>query len=366
MPVTPKRKPRYTKRGAARHLAPDPLAGVLLARYITAHCEWLEVKGYSTQTTRSRRIALRSFAVWANERGLTDPREITKPILERYQRHLFYYRKKDGDPLTIASQLTLLHAVRHLFKWLTRQNHILYNPASELELPRRSRQLPRYILTVQEVESMMNQTDCTTIEGLRDRALLELLYSTGLRRMEAAALSCYDIDLIQGVLLVRHGKGRRDRWVPIGERACQWIKKYLTEARPQFVAQDATALFVSDYGNVATAGFVADRVRRCLDAAGIEKPGAAHLLRHACATHMLEGGADIRFIQALLGHEDLTYTQIYTRVSIEKLKAVHAAAHPARLTRTRSDEPNADEEEHPPAQEKAKEALLEALVNEED
>ena len=134
--------------------------------------------------------------------------------------------------------------------------------------------------------------------------------------------------------MVREGKGRRDRVIPIGARAAAWVEKYLQESRPQLLIGDTEALFLSDYGEPVTPEYVAERVRRYMHFAGIDKPGACHLLRHACATHMLENGADTRFIQALLGHENLATTQIYTHVSIEKLKQIHDATHPAKLHRT--------------------------------
>jgi integrase/recombinase XerD len=311
--------------------APDPLAHLLLSRYIAAYCEWLAVKHSSPDTLRARGAALRTFTTWAHERSLDDPREITKPVLERYQRHLFYYRKANGKPLAVSSQATILQSLRSFFKWAARENHILFNPASELELPRVPKQLPRSILSVEEVAAMLNETDVGSVYGLRDRAILELLYSTGLRRKEVENLILGDIDFKRQVLFVRGGKGGRDRVVPVGARACAWLEKYLLEAREELAVAPCSALFLTDFGDPVSGAYVAQRVKRYMALAGIDRPGAAHLLRHACATHMLEGGADIRFIQALLGHTDLNTTEIYTHVSIEKLKAIHAATHPARL-----------------------------------
>jgi integrase/recombinase XerD len=135
-------------------------------------------------------------------------------------------------------------------------------------------------------------------------------------------------------VMVRGGKGKRDRVVPIGERAAAWVDKYLQESRPRLLVGDTEALFLTDYGEPMAPEYVAERVRRYMHFAGIKKPGACHLFRHACATHMLENGADTRFIQALLGHADLGTTQIYTRVSIDKLREIHDATHPAKLHRT--------------------------------
>jgi integrase/recombinase XerD len=239
--------------------------------------------------------------------------------------------------MTLGSQLGCLAPLKTLFKWLAKENHIPYNPASELTLPRAPKHLPRVILSVTEVEAILREAEPTTAQSLRDRAMLEVLYSTALRRMELVALALYDIDLTRRLVIVREGKGRRDRVVPIGQRAAAWLEKYLLEARPQLLIADCESMFLTDYGEPMPPTYLADRVRRYMHFAGVNKPGACHLLRHACATHMLENGADTRFIQALLGHADLGTTQIYTHVSIDKLREIHDATHPARLRRAQTD-----------------------------
>ena len=324
-------KPPGTK---ARSREDDPLGHWPLTRYMEMHFEWLLVTGYSADTVRARRVAIRRFISWCVERGVTDPREITKPMLERYQRHLFYYRKADGTPIATSTQHQCLTPLKTFFKWLARENHTLYTAASEIQLPKVPKQLPRTILSVADVEAILMQAEPDHIQGLRDRAVLETLYSTGMRRMELPNLKLYDVDLSRHLVFVREGKGKRDRVVPIGQRACLWIDKYLIEARPQLIAGECESLFVTDYGEGVTAEYIAGKVKRYMEFAGIDKPGATHLFRHACATHMLENGADIRFIQAMLGHANLQTTEIYTHVSIDKLQQIHAATHPARLERT--------------------------------
>ena len=310
-----------------------------LTAYQNAHFEWMRVTGYAEDTIRARRVALRRFITWCEERSLRDPKDITKPILERYQRHLFYYRKTDGRPISLGGQLQYLAPIKLFFKWLTRENHILYNPASELQLPKQPKHLPRHILSVQEIEAILTEADPSTPQSLRDRAMLETLYSTGLRRMELPGLALYDVDLARRIVMVREGKGRRDRVIPIGQRAVAWIEKYLIESRPQLLVTDHDALFVTDYGEPISPEYLANRVKRYMLFAGIEnKVGSCHLFRHAMATHMLDNGADTRFIQAMLGHADLATTQIYTHVSIEKLKEIHDATHPAKLTRQTPDD----------------------------
>jgi len=147
--------------------------------YMQAFLEWTEVKGFSRDPARRRHAALRRFIVWCNERDIHAPHEVTKPILERYQRYLYYYRKSDGEPLTFGSQHVMLTPLKTFFKWLTRENHILYNPASELEIPPKPKHLPKTILPVDDIETIINQPDIETVAGIRDRAMLEMLYSSG-------------------------------------------------------------------------------------------------------------------------------------------------------------------------------------------
>lgn len=306
-----------------------------LAQAARQHLEWLSVHGFSEGTVRHRRSGLTRFIRWCEARALLDAREITQPILERYQQHLFYYRQHDGRPLSVQVQARLIVPLRAWFKWLTREHHILYNPASELTLPKCPKHLPRVILSVPEIEAILSEADPSHVKGLRDRAMLETLYSTGVRRMELCNIQHHDLDFTRRTLFVREGKGKKDRVIPIGQRACAWIEKYLIESRPQLLVAEHDALFVNDYGDPIAGPWLALKIKSLMRFAGLERPGSCHLFRHACATHMLENGADTRFIQALLGHENLSTTQIYTRVSIEKLKQIHDATHPAKLTRTR-------------------------------
>lgn len=345
-----------------RARAHDPLAHTRLLRYMEEHFEWMLVTGYSADTVRARRVAIRRFIRWCDERGLDDPRAITKPMLERYQRYLFYYRKEDGTPLSLGMQAQYLAPLKTWFKWLSRAHHILANPAADIDLPKQPKRLPRAVPSVAQIEAILREAEPTSVAGLRDRALLETLYATGLRRMELPGVAIYDVDLNRGLVWVRHGKGKRERVVPLGERAMAWLDKYLTEARPQLLSADTEALFLTDYGEAVSPEYVAAKVKRYMQFAGIDTPGSTHLFRHACATHMLEGGADIRFIQAMLGHANLETTEIYTHVSIDKLIDVHKATHPSRLQRQARDP-------HPvrgPSLEEARESLLDAMEAESD
>ena len=292
--------------------------------------DWGLTLGLSVHTATIRQRGLDTFISWCDARGLNRVQDITRPILQRYQRHLFHYRKTDGAALAFSTQATLLHPLRAFFKWLTIENHILYNPAADLTIPKLPHRLPKVLLTIDDVERVLNQPDITTVMGIRNRAMLETLYSTGIRRIELMALTLYDIDTNRHTLMVRQGKGKKDRLIPIGARACQWIDKYLTDIRPQLIIEpDHGKLFVTDYGEAYEKNRLSDMVKRYMRLAGVEQ-GSCHAFRHAMATHMLEGGCDIRYIQAMLGHSELSTTEIYTQVSISKLQQIHAATHPAR------------------------------------
>jgi len=293
--------------------------------------EWQLEKNYSEKTIEGRDVSLRYFIIWAAERGLIRPQEITKPILERYMRYLFLYRMKNGEPLSVRSQHARMTPIRAFFKWLARQNHILYNPASELELPRTEHRLPRHILTVAEAEAVLAAPDITAPIGIRDRAILETLYSTGMRRLELIQLRLFDLDPERGTVMIRQGKGKKDRMIPIGVRALAWITKYRDDVRPALAsgADDGT-LFLTTLGEAFMPNRLTQLVRDYVDAGQTGKRGSCHLFRHTMATLMLENGADIRFIQAMLGHAELSTTQIYTQVSIRKLKDIHTATHPGR------------------------------------
>jgi integrase/recombinase XerD len=248
--------------------------------------------------------------------------------LEAYQRFLWQQKPK-GRPLGWSTQHKRLGALKDYFRWLTRQNVILHNPASELEMPRVGKRLPVDALTLAQVEQLCAVPDPNDLLGLRDRAILEVFYATGLRRSELAHLALDDYSPGRGTLRVRCGKGRKDRVVPAGARVAHWLDRYLAEVRPRLLVETReSALFLTGYGAAFSPDVLSRMVTRWLKQAGIGRKGSCHLLRHTCATHMLEGGADIRYIQQLLGHENLDTTAIYTEVSIRQLIEVHTRCHP--------------------------------------
>ncbi len=298
----------------------------LLLRFV----KWRRERNGSETTLKVQTHHSYRFICWAAERGLYLAGDITRPVLESWQRYLYDYRKRNGEPLSSRTQRTALQPLQVWFSWMAKQGLILANPAADLELPRLEKRLPRTILSVEQVEEIVNLCDLSTLQGIRDRALLELLWSTGIRRGEVANLEIYSADFSRKILTIVQGKGKQDRVIPVGERALWWLERYIVQVRPEIlVTPDCKALFLAMDGVAGlTASGITMAVVPYLRASGIDK-GSCHLFRHAMATQMLENGADLRWIQAMLGHRSVESTQIYTQVSIRALQAVHASTHPA-------------------------------------
>lgn len=306
-----------------------------LRKVVTNFLRHLEVQGFSALSIRQRRSQLNQFTTWCEERSLLTIQSIQASHIEQYQRHLFHYRQSKGQALSRQTQHHRLVAVNTLFKWLLREGHIKKNPAQHIDLPKVEKSLPKDILTPAEVANILDAIDLSGATGLRDRALIELMYSTGLRRAEIVNLDIPDLDFERGLLRVRKGKGNKDRVVPMGSRAMLWLERYLEEVRPRWVLEDVgKALFLSKRGTRINVDWLSAIVKRIVAAAELSKTGACHLFRHSMATSMLDNGADIRHIQEMLGHTDISSTQIYTRVSITKLKEVHTQTHPAKWKRS--------------------------------
>jgi integrase/recombinase XerD len=303
--------------------APDALA-----LWNDTYFDHLRALNYAEGTIEGRQDALKFFLAWCAERDLRHAGQITRPILETYQQWLWRYTRPNGQRLGWSTQRSRLGALKDWFRWLTRQNVILHNPASELEMPRMEKRLPATALTVRQVDALLAVPNVADPLGVRDRAMLELFYSCGLRRAELCHLDMADLNTERRTLTIRRGKGRKDRVVPVGTRAIGWLELYLQEVRPRLCLDTRTpALFLTAYGEAFNPDVVSRMVSAWHEQAGLK--GSCHLLRHTCATHMLEGGADIRYIQQLLGHEKLETTAIYTEVTIRQLQEVHARCHPA-------------------------------------
>lgn len=302
-----------------------------LSRAVDEHLDWLAVHGYADTTMRARRYHLDQLVAFFAELGITAPDAVSFAALESYQRHLHRQRNtRTGEPLSFRTQAQRLIPVKTFFAWLTGHGHIPLDPAAGLILPKAEHRLPEATLSTEEVEAILAGPDVTTPLGLRDRAILEVFYSTAIRRAELINLRVHDIDHARRTLFVRRGKGGKDRHVPIGGRALTWISHYTDLIRPQLAHHpDAGVLFLSASGGMLCGDWLSRTVAGYITAGAPTKHGSCHLFRHTAATLMLDGGADIRYVGEMLGHAKLETTQIYTRVSIAKLRAVHAATHPA-------------------------------------
>jgi len=321
------------RSGEKKKLPESPGDPSSLYHHWKPHLDHLAARNYSPRTIQRREQALRRFLWWARERGLDRAAEVTLPVLETYQAWLSRHRKPDGKTMAVNTQRGELLIVQNFFRWLVRQRVLPANPASELELPRPEKHLPPEALSVRQVEAVMGVPDTADPLGIRDRAMLEVLYSTGLRRAELAALLLEDINTERMTLFVRKGKGFKDRIVPLGSRALLWIERYLERTRPRLVIRPGVReLFLTGLGEGFPPKGLGQHVSALLRRADVAK-GGPHILRHTCATHMLEGGADQRFIQQLLGHEKADTTALYAQVSITHLQQVHARCHPAERPR---------------------------------
>lgn len=272
--------------------------------------------------------ALVRFFAFLETRRISDLRSVKEEHVTAYARDLERAVSARGKPYAVSTQRWHLQSVCRLFGFLERHGAILQNPALDLELPS-WRLLPRAVLNQEQARRLVAHPDPHTNRGKRSRAILELLYGTGIRVSECERLDVGDVDLAQGILFVRDGKGRKDRVVPALGRAADALDVYLRDARPELVRDPAErALFLTRHGTRVRAKSIRYLVLMNRKAAQIPLPVTPHGLRHACATHLVRNGADVRHVQKLLGHQSLTSTQIYTEVAAADLTRMLDKAHP--------------------------------------
>jgi len=278
---------------------------------------WIE-RGLSENTMQAYRNDLKNFASWQSNDS--------KKLIETNTSELLAYISSQSNH-SVRTTARRLSSLRRFYQYLLREEYIDSDPTANVDSPKLGRSLPK-LLTEAEVETLLEAPDLNTDMGLRDRAMLEVLYATGLRVSELVGLQLNQINLRQGVIRVL-GKGNKERLVPLGEEAIDWLNKYINAARPNFFKNkpDAT-VFPSNRGKTMTRQTFWHAIKRYSIKAGINKQLSPHDLRHAFATHLLNHGADLRVVQMLLGHSDISTTQIYTHVARERLKNLHAEHHP--------------------------------------
>ena len=303
-------------------------AGASLASLLAAYLEELRVRRFSLALQKHVARVLPRLIVFFRSKRIGDARRIDEARLVAFARELVEAPSCRGRALALASQATYVATVRGFFAFLERRGLILRNPALVLELPKVKR-LPRAVLTERDARRLVNAPEAHWTLGRRDRAILELLYGTGIRVGECERLDTTDLDLSPGTLLIRDGKGKRDRVVPLTGRAARALSLYLMESRPALLRRETlAALFLARGGRRLQRQSIEKLVGKHAKAAGIGARVTPHSLRHACATHLLRGGADVRHVQALLGHRNLNTTARYTRVEIGDLRAMIERAHP--------------------------------------
>ena len=265
------------------------------------------------------------------ERGVETISDLSSEILAGYRRYLYHFiNDRIGQPISASTQAHHLIVLRNLLRWLLKHKLIPADLGSDVDLPKQQTRRLGDFLTLDEVTAMLTVPDITTPLGIRNRAILETFYSSAIRVSELASLTLNDIDRHRGLLVIHHGKGDKDRLSPISASALEWLDKYINDVRPKFDRGRAgTALFIGIRGRAMVRGSLTQLVADIKQSAGITKHGACHLLRHSAATQMMENGADLRSLQAFLGHEHISTTQIYTHMTLGRLKEVHDKTHPS-------------------------------------
>ncbi len=282
---------------------------------------WLE-DGLSRNTLESYRRDLEKFAAWLEKRRDAGLQNATHADIQGYLGEMFTV-----DHAKASSTGRSLSSLKRLYRYLLRQGKIAADPTLQIDAPKLPRQLPK-TLTEQDVERLLNAPDTEAPLGLRDRAMLEVLYASGLRVSELVSLKIAQVSMDMGVVRVM-GKGSRERLVPLGEEALDWLGRYVSAGRAALlVTKSSDDLFVTARAEAMTRQMFWHLIRKHARNAGIDKPLSPHTLRHAFATHLLNHGADLRVVQMLLGHADISTTQIYTHVARERLKLLHARHHP--------------------------------------
>ncbi|TAJ79149.1 MAG: site-specific tyrosine recombinase XerD [Gallionellaceae bacterium] len=293
------------------------------AELLDGFCDalWLE-DGLSRNTLESYRRDLNKFAGWLKARHGTTLLATTHGDIQGFLAYLM-----SGQKAKATSTSRAISSLKRLFRYLLRQNKINVDPTLQIATPKLPRSLPKS-LTEADVELLLDAPDAGTPLGMRDRTMFEVLYATGLRVSELVGLTVAQVSLDMGVVRVM-GKGSKERLVPLGEVALDWVKRYLQEMRPVLMnGKVCDALFVTQRGVGMTRQMFWYLIKRHAGRGGLDKPLSPHTLRHAFATHLLNHGADLRVVQMLLGHSDISTTQIYTHVARARLKVLHAQHHP--------------------------------------
>lgn len=296
---------------------------------IEKYCYHLLTLNYTKKTIQSQRLYLNRFLKYLGEMNIGEITGVTKDTVRDYQTHLFEEFNSRGEPNSVSAQNRNMQAVKSFFRFLCENDYLVGDPAKDISYAREPKRLPRSILTQGEMRKLLHSPDTKTALGYRDRTILEILYSTGIRKEELLNILLTDVDYNEGFIRINAGKGKKDRVVPLGKIACRYLENYIKGVRPALIRNPYNNhLFLSLRGNRLSKNMIWEIVKTYSQKAKIKKNISPHTFRHTCATLMLRNNANIRHIQELLGHSSLDSTQVYASVSITDLKEVHSRCHP--------------------------------------
>jgi len=304
-------------------------------RCVKYYLELCLAKSQGSDTVRNKRGGLKKFFLWCLDRNVTCIDQIDLDLMDDYAAYLNSYRKPlDNEPLGPAQKRNLLTYVKTFIKYMFTKKLLPTNTLDGIELPNKGEQIPKALYTVEEIEVILEQPLLFGVKGLRDRAILEFFFATGIRRGELLKLNIDDIDFNTGLVRV-HGKGKKERLVPVSPRGREWLAFYISKIRPMFASiGSGKALFLANNGKRYMPGKLSDMASQYVKLAGFNRTGACHLFRHNTATTMLDNGADLRHVQEMLGHASILTTQLYTHVSRKKLTQVYNDTHPSAQSRS--------------------------------
>lgn len=300
----------------------------LLEHYAT----YMRALNRTAKGTKEHRARIKRFFAWAGKYRVKHPSDVTQAMLLDYQKYLSEYINERGTVNNVMTQNQHLAVLVCFYKYLKQAGYVAHNPTLELQYAKVPQRLPKAVLTHKEMKKLLRQPDTSTVLGFRDRTILEVMYSTGIRRNELLNLDVSDIDLESGFLLVREGKGSKDRIVPLGKVACRYLETYMNGIRPDLVQRcpdpKTKALFPSCRSDRLRRNTLADLIDKYARKAGLAQGVTPHTFRHTCATALIRNNASIRHVQEMLGHSRLTSTQEYIRLTMSDLKDAHSRFHP--------------------------------------
>jgi integrase/recombinase XerD len=296
---------------------------------INEYLKSLKVRNFSERTIREAGWRLSKFLEYLAGRSIGEPQSITREVISSYQVELYEKINRSGKPNTVSYQNGMLSTVKQFTRYLKEHDYIVSDPARDIPYSKVPKSLPRGVLSPSEARKVLHQADTSSVIGYRDRVILEVLYSTGIRKEELGGFKLSDVDYTDGFLRVESGKGEKDRIVPLGRIACRYLENYIKSVRPELIKDPhEKRLFLTSRGKPFSKNVVWELVKKYAKKARLHKNVSPHTFRHTCATAMLKNKANIRAVQELLGHSSLNSTQVYTHLSITDLKEVHAQCHP--------------------------------------